>query len=121
MTTEAKIRNGLHIYVGAIIAYKLLSYTIIDFDEVGQFLIKMISCGLLGLVLGAMIEFYQVIIGQKYQGLGDIGLTGLGGLVGGLLCVADQHITFVTTWLFYFALLIFIAEIVRSLIVKYKK
>ena len=113
MTTEAKIRNGIHVYLGAVISYKLLSYTIIDMPDWQKFIVVIGALGI-SAMLGALIELYQMIFLNQKVNWGDIGLTILGGLLGGLVSTTYHNLNFITTWLFYIALGICVLEIVRS-------
>lgn len=121
MTTEAKIRNAVHYFLGAVFAYCGLCLLIIVMNEVQTFIIKSVVGTIIGLLVGVGIEVYQNWFLKQKVDWDDIKRTGLGGLVGGLVCLAFPQVDFITTYVFYFAIFICVAEIVRSLIVKFKK
>ena len=116
-----QLRNSIHYYLGAIIPYKALSYTIIDMNELQMFIIKIVSCILMSAFLGCIIELYQSWVLKQFIDWNDVKRTIVGGIAGGIICVADQHLKFMTTYLFYLSIVIIIAELIRSQIVLRKK
>lgn len=121
MTNLAKIRNGIHYFIGAVFAYCGLSATIIVMNEVQEFLIKSIVGAVIGALVGVAIELYQNWFLKQAVDWNDIQRTAIGGLAGGIICLAFPNVHFITTYMFYFALLICVAEIVRSQIALRKK
>jgi predicted lysophospholipase L1 biosynthesis ABC-type transport system permease subunit len=114
MTKLAKFRNAIHYFLGAVFAYYGLSATIIEMNEIQTFLIKSLVGSAIGLLVGVGIELYQNWFLKQFVDWNDIKRTGLGGLAGGIICLAFPNVHFITTYMFYFALLICVAEIVRS-------
>lgn len=121
MTKLAKLRNAIHYFLGAVFAYSGLSSTIIVMNEVQTFFIKTIVGTILGILVGVAIEIYQNVFLKQTVGWDDIKRTAIGGAAGGLICLAVPNVDFITTYVFYFALFICLAEIVRSQIALRKK
>jgi hypothetical protein len=121
MTIEAKLRNAVHYFLGAVFAYCGLSLLIIVMNEVQTFLIKSIVGTIIGLLVGVAIELYQNWFLKQEVDWNDIKRTGFGGLAGGIICLAFPNVDFIAAYMFYFAVAICIAEIIRSQIVLRKK
>jgi ABC-type multidrug transport system fused ATPase/permease subunit len=114
MTTIAKIRNGIHYFIGAVFAYCGLSATIIEMNEIQTFLIKSIVGTIIGLLVGVAIEVYQNWFLKQSVDWVDINRTAIGGLAGGLVCLAFPNVHFITYYLFISCIAICVIEIVRS-------
>jgi len=121
MTNLAKIRNGIHYFIGAVFAYCGLSATIIEMNEIQTFLIKSIVGTIIGLLVGTAIEAYQNWFLKQAVDWVDIQRTAIGGLAGGIICLAFPNVHFITYYVFYFAVAICVAEIIRSQIALRKK
>lgn len=118
MTTEARIRNGIHYFIGGVFAYCVTNATINNMNEVQTFILSLVVGGMVGGLIGTAIEIYQNwFIGQKYDNK-DIKRTIIGGLIGGLLFVCQSDIKLITVYLFWACVIICVSEIIRSQIAK---
>jgi hypothetical protein len=114
MTTESKIRNAVHYFLGAVFSYCGLCLLIIVMNEVQTFLIKSIVGTIIGLLFGVGIELYQNWFLKQEVDWNDIKRTAIGGLAGGIICLCFPNVYFITTYVFYYAIAICVAEIIRS-------
>jgi len=114
MKKLAKFRNSIHYFLGAVFAYCGLSALIIEMNEIQTFLIKSIVGTIIGLLIGVGIELYQNWFLKQFVDWNDIKRTGLGGLVGGIICLAFPNVYFITTYLLISCIAICVIEIVRS-------
>jgi len=114
MTNLAKFRNSIHYFLGAVFAYCGLSALIIEMNEVQTFFIKSIVGTIIGLLVGTAIELYQNWFLKQFVDWVDIQRTAIGGLAGGIICLAFPNVHFITYYLFISCIVICVIEIVRS-------
>lgn len=120
MTTEAKIRNILHYFLGGVFAYCAVNKTVYNMNEFQTFILSGLVGCLVGILVGTAIEIYQNWILKQRVDWDDIKRTAKGGVLGGILFVCQPNLVFIAKYLFWGCIAICVLEVLRSQLAKIK-